>query len=162
MPCDEVACYWVREVLVKRLCDGNAESMFMAAKYTILLSHFKLMSVNKQPWACAAFVALMRVMQSRYGVIGRRDVGSPLDPVEVAELLVVAIQHLPKDLYFPENDSLIQSLYGQTGIPNTRDLILISREPEKIQKELFNIPTVSVCYRAIYSVRVGLETSSDR
>ena len=82
--------------------------------------------------------------------------------MEVAELLVVAIQHLPKDLYFPENDSLIQSLYGQTGIPNTRDLILISREPEKIQKELFNSPTVSVCYRAIYSVRVGLETSSDR
>ena len=59
--------------------------------------------------------------------------------MEVAELLVVAIQHLPKDLYFPENDSLIQSLYGQTGIPNTRDLILISREPEKIQKELFNM-----------------------
>ena len=82
--------------------------------------------------------------------------------MEVAELLVVAIQHLPKDLYFPENDSLIQNLYGQTGIPNTRDLILISREPEKIQKELFNTPPVSVCYRAIYSVRVGLETSSDR
>ena len=75
--------------------------------------------------------------------------------MEVAELLVVAIQHLPKDLYFPENDSLIQSLYGQTGIPNTRDLILISREPEKIQKELFNIPTVSVCYRAIYSVFIA-------
>ena len=71
VPCDEVACYWVREVLVKHLCDGCGESMFMAAKYTILLSQYKLMSVNKQAWACAAFVALMRVMQSKYSVVGK-------------------------------------------------------------------------------------------
>lgn len=84
-----------------------------------------------------------------------------IDPVQVAELLVIAIQYLPKDLYFPTNDSIIQSLYGQTGIPSTRDLILISRDTDRIKKELFNIPTVSVCYRAIYSVRVRIEREHD-
>ena len=54
--------------------DGSAESMFMAAKYTILLAHYKLMMVNKQAWACAAFVALMRVMQSKYGTIGKHSI----------------------------------------------------------------------------------------
>lgn len=64
----------MREVLISHLCDGSAESMFMAAKYTILMAHYKLMLVNKQAWACAAFVALMRVMQSKYGVIGMGSV----------------------------------------------------------------------------------------
>lgn len=45
-------------------------------------------------------------------------------------------------------------------IPSTRDLILISRDMDRIKKEMFNIPTVSVCYRAIYSVRVGIESES--
>lgn len=131
MPCDEVACYWVREVLVKRLCDGNAESMFMAAKYTILLSHFKLMSVNKQPWACAAFVALMRVMQSRYGVIGRRR--RRFSPRSRGGGGAPGRRHpaSAEGPLLPRERRLIQSLYGQTGIPNTRDLILISREPRK-------------------------------
>ena len=87
---------------------------------------------------------------------------SYLDPVQIAELLVIAIQYLPKDLYFPTNDSVIQSLYGQTGIPSTRDLILISRNVDRIKKEMFNIPTVSVCYRAIYSVRVGMDTENEK
>ena len=66
-----------------------------------------------------------------------------------------ALQNIPKELYFPKNDSFIITLYGQTGIPTTRYLILISSDSTKIQKELFNVPTVSVCYRAIYTVRVG-------
>ena len=77
-----------------------------------------------------------------------------LDPVAVADLMVEAIRYLPKELYFPQNDSVIQTLHGQAGIPSTRDLILISTSPEKIQREMFNIPTVSVCYRAIYTIRV--------
>ena len=68
--------------------------------------------------------------------------------------MVEAIRYLPKELYFPQNDSVIQTLHGQAGIPSTRDLILISTSPEKIQREMFNIPTVSVCYRAIYTIRV--------
>lgn len=69
--------------------------------------------------------------------------------------MVMAIQALPKELYFPTNDSYIQTLYGQAGVPSTRDLILISRDETSIRKELFNIPTVAVCYRAIYAIRVG-------
>ena len=80
---------------------------------------------------------------------------SSIDPVQVAELMVLAIQYLPKELYFPTNDSYIQTLYGQTGLPSTRDLILIGRDATNIRKELFNIPTVAVCYRAIYAVRVS-------
>ena len=68
--------------------------------------------------------------------------------------MVEAIRYLPKELYFPQNDSVIQTLHGQAGIPSTRDLILISTSPEMIQREMFNIPTVSVCYRAIYTIRV--------
>ena len=68
--------------------------------------------------------------------------------------MVEAIRYLPKELYFPQNDSVIQTLHGQAGIPSTRDLILISTSPEAIQREMFNIPTVSVCYRAIYTIRV--------
>lgn len=69
--------------------------------------------------------------------------------------MVIAIQYLPKELYFPANDSYIQTLYGQTGLPSTRDLILIGRDAANIRKELFNIPTVAVCYRAIYTIRVS-------
>lgn len=68
--CDEVASYWVRDVLTHYLTKGDAEAMFMAAKYTLLLSQYKLLSFNKQAWACASFVALIRVMQSKYCVIG--------------------------------------------------------------------------------------------
>ena len=68
--------------------------------------------------------------------------------------MVEAIRYLPKELYFPQNDSVIQTLHGQAGIPSTRDLILISTSPETIQREMFNIPTVSVCYLAIYTIRV--------
>lgn len=70
VPCDEVASYWVRFVLSDYLTKGNVEAMYMAAKYTILLSRYKLLSINKQAWACSAFVALMRIMQSPYGVVG--------------------------------------------------------------------------------------------
>lgn len=111
----------------------------------MLLSRYKLLSINKQSWACAAFVALLRVMQSPFGVN---------DPASIAALMVEAIQFIPKDFYFPANDSMILNLHGQTGIPSTRDLILISSNAEVVQKELFNIPTVSACYRAIYTVRV--------
>ena len=72
--------------------------------------------------------------------------------------MVEAIRMIPKELFFPKNDSVIQSLHGQTGIPSTRDLILISSSEEMIQKEMFNIPTVSVCYRSIYTIRVFLYT----
>lgn len=72
VPCDEVASYWVRFVLTEYLTKGEPEAMFMAAKYTVLLSRYKLLSINKQAWACSAFVALMRIMQSPYGVVGRR------------------------------------------------------------------------------------------
>lgn len=65
-----------------------------------------------------------------------------------------ALQNIPKELYFPKEDSIIVRLYGQFGVPTTRDLILISADPTEIRKELFNVPTVSVCYRAIYTVRV--------
>lgn len=70
--CDEVASYWVRDVLTNYLTKGDAEAMFMAAKYTLSLSHYKLMSINKQAWACAAFVALIRIMQSKYCVVSKR------------------------------------------------------------------------------------------
>ena len=66
-----------------------------------------------------------------------------------------ALQNIPKELYFPKDDSIIVRLYGQFGVPTTRDLILISSDPMEIRKELFHVPTVSVCYRAIYTVRVG-------
>lgn len=69
--CDEVASYWVRDVLTNYLTKGDAEAMFMASKYTLLMSQYKLLSINKQAWACASFVALIRVMQSSYGVIGK-------------------------------------------------------------------------------------------
>ena len=71
VPCDEVASYWVRFVLTEYLTKGEPEAMYMAAKYTVLLSRYKLLSINKQAWACSAFVALMRIMQSPYGVVGR-------------------------------------------------------------------------------------------
>lgn len=71
VPCDEVASYWVRFVLTEYLTKGEPEAMYMAAKYTVLLSRYKLLSINKQAWACSAFVALMRIMQSSYGVVGR-------------------------------------------------------------------------------------------
>lgn len=144
VPCDEVASYWVRFVLTEYLTKGEPEAMYMAAKYTVLLSRYKLLSINKQAWACSAFVALMRIMQSSYGVV---------DPKGVAELLVEALQNIPKELYFPKDDSVIVRLYGQFGVPTTRDLILISSDPMEIRKELFHVPTVSVCYRAIYTVR---------
>ena len=77
----------------------------------MLLSRYKLLSINKQSWACAAFVALLRVMQSPFGVN---------DPASIAALMVEAIQFIPKDFYFPANDSMILNLHGQTGIPSTR------------------------------------------
>ena len=111
----------------------------------MLLSHYKLLSLNKQSWACAAFVALLRVMQSSHGVI---------DPASIASLMIDAIQFIPKEFYFPANDSLVLNLHGQPGIPATRELILISATPEAIQKEMFNVPTVSACYRAVFTIRV--------
>ena len=48
----------------------------------MLLSRYKLLSINKQSWACAAFVALLRVMQSPFGVN---------DPASIAALMVEAI-----------------------------------------------------------------------
>ena len=49
-------------------------------------------------------------------------------------MLVEALQNIPKELYFPKNDSVIVRLYGQYGVPTTRDLILISSDPTEIRK----------------------------
>ena len=111
----------------------------------MLLARYKLLALNKQAWACAAFVALLRVMQSSYGVI---------DSASIAALMIEAIQFVPKEFYFPASDSLVLNLHGQTGIPSTREQILLSATPEAIQKEMFNIPTVSACDRAVYTIHV--------
>ncbi|KAK8803718.1 hypothetical protein WA158_001412 [Blastocystis sp. Blastoise] len=142
--CDIVTKTWVESLLIPSLSSGDQPVMFIAAKYTILLSQYKLTGINSSIWGSMAFYSLLYLCQAYVGTV---------DPDSIASLMVRAIRFVPEDQLFPRDDSVVFNIYGQLPFPMSRNWLLLDRQEDGYKNRVFHTPAIPAVYRAIFNIK---------